>query len=91
MSTVKELARQFVDGVNRNHQARLDELFSGGFEEAARICLNILSENINDLSNKNKTASQLSAQDRHLLLMLHEIKREAEGRLRGFWDIEGDR
>lgn len=59
----------------------------GGFNEAAAICLNLISDNIEGLSVKIKSGN-LSKQDQLLLSQLKELKAEMEMRLENSWASE---
>lgn len=65
-----------------------------GYDEAAEICLSILSESIDELSDKDKTGKRLSDKEQFLHVQLNKLKREMEralihSRAPGIADREG--
>ncbi|WP_433474748.1 hypothetical protein ACQPZP_39585 [Spirillospora sp. CA-142024] len=60
---------------------RTGEIFTEGFEEAANICMDVLSKNIDALLDQIKLGGNLSKQEQFLLSNLIEIKSETEKRL----------
>ncbi|MEV4535399.1 hypothetical protein AB0J82_16365 [Asanoa sp. NPDC049518] len=75
-----------LGGVRRVVNDRENDAFAHGFEEAAGICLGLLSKSIEGLMDQIKSGKFLSDQEQFLLLRLNEMKSETEGHLRDFWD-----
>ena len=56
--------------------------FSEGYDEAANICMGLLSKKIDDLLSQVKAGEYLSEQEQFLLSSLHEMRAEMDAALR---------
>jgi hypothetical protein len=56
----------------------LSKEFAKGYDEAANICMRILSKKIEDLLNQVTTGRYMSEQEQFLLSSLYEIRAETE-------------
>lgn len=65
-----------------NH--RLDEEFAAGYDEAANICIEIITKKINDLLAGVNSGQLLSEKEQLLLASLNQLKSETEEALRTF-------
>lgn len=66
-------------------KAPLDKEFSNGYNEAANICVGIITKKIDELFSKINSDSFLSTQEQFLLSKLKELQSETEDELRNFW------
>ena len=65
---------------------RENEIFIDGYNQAANICVDIITKNIDELFNQINSNSFLSKQEQFTLLKLKELKSETEKELQDFWD-----
>lgn len=72
------------DLIRRVGRNLVDGSYNSGYEEAASVCLGVLSKNIDDLMNKIKPGSYLSDQEQFLLSKLTELKSTTERDLQDF-------
>ncbi|MFG1881983.1 hypothetical protein [Micromonospora sp. NPDC049102] len=73
----------FMGDVARGAGARLvAEEFAKGYDEAADILMRILSEEIDELSNRPKVGRYLSEQDQFLLSSLCDIRARIQAALK---------
>lgn len=80
------LSRIFFEAREFGRRAS-DHFTDKGFDEAADICIGVLSKNIDELHNKSKSSSGLTKQEGFLLANLRDIKSEME---KSLCDSEGD-
>lgn len=71
-----------VRGVAREHT---DQAFEDGFNEAANICVRLVTEAAAQLTTKMGTAS-LSDREQAQLARLSSLKEEMEKSLYGYWE-----
>lgn len=81
----RDLAGEVTDRIREDATDRLDARFEEGFNEAANICVNLLSKKIDGLLSQVKQGSYLSENEQFLLAQLNNLRSEAEAGLRGFW------
>jgi hypothetical protein len=86
---MKKLLRDAFDDamndVRESDRKRMNEFFIDGYNEAANICVGILTKKIDDLFSKIDSDSYLSKQEQFMLSKLKELKSETEDELRDFW------
>ncbi|MBO1914504.1 hypothetical protein J4G37_58000, partial [Microvirga sp. 3-52] len=58
-----------------------NEIFMDGYNQAATICVDLLTKNIDELFNQINSNSFLSKQEQFTLLKLKELKSETEKEL----------
>lgn len=75
----------FNDALMEAGNKQLNDAFINGYNEAANICVGIITNKIDELFNKINSDSFLSEQEQFVLLKLKEIKTETEEELRNFW------
>lgn len=63
---------------------RLDEEFAAGYDEAANICVGIVTNKINDLIATINSGQLLLEKEQLLLVSLNQLKSETEEALRAF-------
>lgn len=63
---------------------RLDEEFAAGYDEAANICVEIVTNKINDLIATINSGQLLLEKEQLLLVSLNQLKSETEEALRAF-------
>lgn len=63
---------------------RLDEEFAAGYDEAANICMGIVTNKINDLIATINSGQLLLEKEQLLLVSLNQLKSETEEALRAF-------
>lgn len=80
------VGRVALEGVRRAAYEHSDASFEKGFNEAANICVEMLTKNIEDLLNKIKSGTYLTDKEQFLLSRLTEIKSATEQSLFDFWD-----
>jgi hypothetical protein len=87
----RQKAKDFVGDVLRESaNGVIDGAFVDGYDEAANICVGVLSKNIDDLLNRIKSGSYLSDQEQFLLSKLNELKSETQSELRDFFANTGN-
>ena len=84
MSGVNGFMRDVIDGVRKRASDRLGDEFDDGFEEAANICMGVISKNVDGLLHRIKSGNYLSDQEQFLLSKLTEMQSETEKSLREF-------
>jgi hypothetical protein len=82
---VKEFVGDLLGSARTSVNEHIDDAFADGYNEAANVCVGILSETINGLLKQIKPGSYLSDQEQFLLSKLNELKSETESALRDFW------
>ena len=75
---MKEFANELLTSVRKSVKEHNDDAFEDGYNEAANICVGVLSEVIDGLLKKINLDSRLSDQEQFLLSKLHEIRSEME-------------
>lgn len=63
---------------------RLDDEFAAGYDEAANICVEIITKKTNDLLAGIDSGQFLSENEQLLLATLNQLKSETEEALRAF-------
>lgn len=66
-----------------------DKVFADGYNEAANICVDVLSRRIDGLMGQIKAGRDLSSKEQLLLSALTELKSETQAELYRFWDEPG--
>jgi hypothetical protein len=82
---VKEFVGDLVDSVRKSASEHSDDAFADGYNDAANICVGVLSETIDGLLKQIKLGSYLSDQEQFLLSKLNELKSQTENALSDFW------
>ena len=67
-----------------------DRVFADGYNDAANICVDVLSKKIDGLMSQIKAGRDLSSKEQFLLSALTELKSETQAELHRFWDDPGD-
>ena len=80
------VGRFALDGVRRVANEHSDASFTDGFNEAANICVEMLTKNIDELLNKIKFGNFLTEQEQFLLSRLTEMKSATEQSLFDYWE-----
>ncbi len=89
MSIDKHLLYGLLGAMGKAENDRLIDAFADGYEEAADICVSVLTKNIDGLLNQIKSGNYLSDQEQFLLSKLTQVKTETERALRDYWDNSG--
>ena len=80
--TGRRVMSGFLDDLIRKIQqdarGRLDDEYLAGYNEAANICVDLLSKKIDGLLNQIKSGSYLSEEEQFLLSQLNALKSETE-------------
>ena len=84
MSSVNDFMHDLLSTAREATIDAAKDVFIDGFEDAANICLGVLSNNIDGLLKKIKSGSYLSNEEQFLLSRLTEIKSETEEYLRNY-------
>lgn len=66
-----------------------DKVFADGYNEAANICVDVLSRKIDGLLSQIKAGRDLSSKEQFLLSALTELKSETQAELYRLWDAPG--
>ena len=77
MDGIVNYFKQVRDKVVREHD---DQVFSKGFDEAANLCVGLLTAKLDELLGKMKTGA-LSSEEQRVFAELSELKAEMERRL----------
>ncbi|TWD25434.1 hypothetical protein FB570_103218 [Streptomyces sp. T12] len=88
MSIGNRVMRELGEVMRTSAGRVLDNEYADGFNSAANICVNVLSDAIDGLLAKIKSGDYLSDQEQALLSRLTELKAEMEEALRNFWESE---
>jgi hypothetical protein len=75
---MREVLERVIDDARRNKNARFDAEYIDGFNEAANICLSVLSESIDGLLAKIESGDYLSNQEQFLLARLKGLETEMQ-------------
>ncbi len=88
---MKEFMREIKDitlnAVRESENKRMNEEFNDGYNEAANICVGIITKKIDELFSKINSDSSLSKQEQYMLSKLNELKSETEEELSSFFKI----
>jgi hypothetical protein len=78
--------KDFVGDLLRESAGKhYDNIFAEGYNEAANICVGVLSKHIDGLLKQIKSQNYLSNEEQFLLSRLNELKLETESELRDYW------
>lgn len=86
MDGIVKYLKEVRDNVVSNHD---DQVFSEGYNEAANLCVGLLSEKINGLLAKMPSGG-LSTDEQKVFAELTKLKTETERRLYDFWSNQED-
>lgn len=82
---IREILDDSIDGVRDSVRKTESEEFLVGYDQAANICVEIITKKIDELFSQISSNSFLSEREQFLLLKLKEMKSETEEELRDFW------
>lgn len=85
MASGEDFLRYVGGAVRKAANDHVSERFTDGFNEAANICVTMLSEKIDELMDRMKTG-ELSRPDQVLLSSLTVLKSETEQKLFRYWE-----
>ncbi|MEU8844017.1 hypothetical protein AB0D97_33720 [Streptomyces roseus] len=88
--TTRDLGRQVVLDQLARIEERRTAVFTEGFNEAANICVNALTDTIAELMAKIQSGSYLSTEEQFLLSRLTKLKIELEEKLYSFFGTEAE-
>ncbi len=82
---------QYVSNVvNESKDKAVKEIFGDGYNEAAGICVGMITKKMDELYSQISSGSFLSEQEQFLLSNLKELKSETEEKLYDFWRDNGN-
>ncbi|MGO4349287.1 hypothetical protein AB4Z45_27735 [Paenibacillus sp. MCAF9] len=75
------------NGLRESDIKRMNGAFDEGYDEAANICLGVITKKIDELFSKinSDSDSYLSKEEQFMLSKLKELKSETEEQLRNFY------
>jgi hypothetical protein len=77
-----------VDSLRQSATNRLDHEFLHGYDEAANLCLTVLSESIDELRARIESGSFLSEAEQLLMSRLMSLREDMAHRLHGLLESE---
>ena len=82
---------QYASNVaNESKDKAVKEIFVDGYNEAAGICVGMITKKMDELYSQISSGSFLSEQEQFLLSNLKELKSETEEKLYDFWRNNGN-
>ena len=92
--TMEDNTRKFMqyvsNVVNESKDKAVKEIFGDGYNEAAGICVGMITKKMDELYSQISSGSFLSEQEQFLLSNLKELKSETEEKLYDFWRDNGN-
>jgi len=82
---LKDIMDDTKNGVRESGDKWMNEAFIDGYNEAADICVSIITKKIDELFSQINSGSFLSEQEQFMLSKLKELKSETEEELQVFW------
>ena len=82
---IKKIIDDSIDGVRDSVRKSESEEFIVGYNQAANICVEIITKKIDELFSQISSDSFLSEREQFLLSKLKEMKSETEEELQDFW------